>query len=81
MSRLRRAVITACAVLAAEMLAGAALMRAASEHAPVLCESRGVVYDRAYIPTGRLIIEPETGTSWIESESGARHYLTIGETE
>ena len=78
--RLKNAIVAACVVLVSELVAGAALIRAASTHEPVLCEPRGVVYDRVYEPAGRLIIETETGTSWIESESGARHYLTIGVT-
>lgn len=70
--------LIAAAALTVEITAGAALVRIASAHEQIACEKKGVVYDRVYYPDARLIIEPETGTSWIESESGARHYLTIG---
>lgn len=78
---MRRAVIALLLALAAELAAGAFLVRAANVPRETIAESKQTVYDRVYEPRQHLVIMPETGDSWIETESGERHYLTIGNND
>ena len=76
---MRRAVIALLLALAAEFAAGAFLVRTANAPREAIeRETKETVYDRVYEPRQHLVITPETGDSWIETESGERHYLTIG---
>jgi hypothetical protein len=79
---MRRAIGALLLALAAELAAGVFLVRAADVSRETTAHvGKETVYDRVYEPRQHLVIMPETGDSWIETESGERHYLTIGNND
>lgn len=75
-------VIALTLALAAELAAGAFLVGAGNAPRETAGSApKETVYDRVYEPRQHLVITPETGDSWIETESGERHYLTIGNND
>gem|GEM_PF-951397 len=80
----RRRLARACRLMAAVVVAEAAalaLLVAASQPAGKAPwrPSKEIVYDRAYEPPMRLVVEPDTGRTYTVAASGSIHLIREGD--
>lgn len=61
--------------------AALALLVAASQPAGkrMWCPGKEIVFDRAYEPPMKLVIEPDTGRTYTVAESGSIHLIREGD--
>lgn len=79
-----RRIARACRLMVAVVVAEAAALALLVASSQPVCKrawtpSKQIVFDRAYEPPMRLVIEPDTGRTYTVAESGSVHLIREGD--
>ena len=80
----RHRIVRACRLMVAVIVAEAAALALLVETSQPVCKrawtpGKAIVFDRAYEPPMRLVVEPDTGRTYTVAESGSVHLIREGD--